>query len=193
MAAADLLCRRVQGFTMVEMLVVIALVAIVLGLAAPSLVRLSKAAAISSGVDQFLADIRFARSEAVVRGGGVVMCRSITPELPQATCSSTPGSEGWASGWIVFHDLNNDGARDADEHLLRVQAGHQRIGTIATDGTSTVLRFSAAGRLLAPGSVASLHFGGAEIDADIRRVVCVNAGGRARIAGDGTASSGVEG
>ena len=178
---------------MVEVLVVIALVAILLSLAAPSFARLSKAAAISSGVDRFLADVRFARSEAVARGGGVVLCRSDAPEVAEATCSTSASAEGWASGWIVFHDLNNDGARNTGEQLLRIQARHERIGTIASGGTSTILRFSAVGRLIAPGSTSSLQFGGADLDAGVRRVVCVGAGGRARIAGDGTVTCSAEG
>lgn len=174
-------------------MVVITLVAIAMSLAAPSFTRLAKAAAISSGVNEFLADIRFARSEAVRRGGGVVLCRSAEPESAEPTCAGSQSNEGWASGWIVFHDLGNDGARDAGDQLLRVHARHPRIDTIATGGTPTIFRFSATGRLVAPGSAASLRFGGEDLDSDMRRVVCVNAGGRARIAGDGTATCGEDG
>ena len=176
------------GFTLVELMVVITLVALVLSLAAPSFSRLASAAAISSGVNQFLADMRFARSEAVRRGGGVILCRSDAPESSEPTCSASPAPQGWASGWIVFHDLDGNGERNTGEYLLRVQARHSGIESIATGGTPTTFRFGATGRLLAPGPVASLHFGGTTLQADLRRVVCVNAAGRARIAGDGTAS-----
>lgn len=174
-------------------MVVVALVAVIVTLAAPTFTRLSNAAAISSGVNQFMADIRFARSEAVRRGGGVVLCRSDDPESPVAGCSTGLAAEGWASGWIVFHDLDVDGIRDAGEELLRVQGRSTTVDTIATGGTPTVFRFGATGRLLAPGSVASLHFGGSDLDADIRRVVCISPAGRARIAGDGTVDCGAEG
>lgn len=174
-------------------MVVVTLVALILTLAAPSFARLARSAAISSGVNQFLADMRFARSEAVRRGGGVILCRSDEPESPGAACSAGPGNQGWASGWIVFHDLDGNGVRNGDESLLRIQAPHSGIDTISTGGTPTTFRFGATGRLLAPGQIASLHFGGTGLDAEIRRVVCVSAGGRARIAGDGTATCGVEG
>lgn len=176
---------------MVELMVVITLLAIVLALAAPSFTRLGKAAAITSAVNQFLADMRFARSEAVRRGGGVVMCRSDEPESSSATCSAAATSEGWATGWILFHDRNNDGVRDATDPLLRIQARHPRIDSI--EGTPTTFRFGATGRLLAPGPVGNLHFGGSNLDTAIRRVVCITAAGRARIAGDGTANCGTEG
>ena len=185
--------KQRRGFTLVELMVVVTLVALILTLAAPSFACLAKAAAISSGVDQFLADMRFARSEAVRRGGGVILCRSDEPESPVATCSAGPASHGWASGWIVFHDLDGNGERNGDEGLLRIQARLSGIDTIATGGTPTLFRFGATGRLVAPGSIASLHFGSTDLDAQVRRVVCVTAGGRARIAGDGTAACGVEG
>lgn len=180
------------GFTLVELMVVVTLVALVLTLAAPSFARLASAAAISSGVNQFLADMRFARSEAIRRGGGVVLCRSDEPESSNPTCASTLAAQGWATGWIVFHDGDGNGTRNGAEDLLRVQARQSGIDAIATGGTPTIFRFGATGRLLAPGPIASLQFGGPGIQADIRRVVCVNAGGRARIAGDGNASCGSE-
>ncbi|TFZ06077.1 pilus assembly protein [Ramlibacter henchirensis] len=174
---------------MVELLVVLVLLAIIISLAAPSFARLSSAAAISSGVNQFMADMRFARSEGIRRGGGVVLCRSDDPESPATACAGGAPAD-WVTGWIVFHDLDGDGARDADEQVLRVQARPAGIDSIAADGTPTVFRFAATGRLLVPGSFSSLRFGSANLPADIRRIVCVAPGGRARIAGDGGASCG---
>ena len=185
--------RSTAGFTLVELMVVVSLLAILMGLAAPSFARLAKAAAISSAVNQFLADMRFARSEAVRRGGGVVLCRSEDPESAEPTCSSSLDSAGWASGWIVFNDINGNGERNPDEGLIRIQARQTGVESIATGGTPTVFRFGATGRLLAPGPIASLQFGGSNVEADIRRVVCVNAGGRARLAGNGSATCGAEG
>jgi type IV fimbrial biogenesis protein FimT len=181
---------RGRGFTVNELLVVLALIAVIMGLAVPSFARMASAAAITSGVNQFLADVRFARSEAIRRGGGVVLCLSENPESDLATCAPSPGAPGWATGWIVFHDRNGDGNRTTGEDLLRVHGRSAGIESIATDGTPTQLRFSAIGRLVVPGPITSLHFGAPALEADIRRVVCVGPGGRARIAGDGAASCG---
>lgn len=178
----------VHGFTVTELLVVIFILAVVMGLAVPSFARMANAAAISSGVNQFMADVRFARSEAIRRGGGIVLCRSENPEASDSTCAAGAGSLGWASGWIVFHDIDGNGDRGALETLLRAQGRNAGIESIATDGTPTLLRFTAIGRLTAPGAVSALRFGAPTLSADIRRVVCVGPGGRARIAGDGTAT-----
>jgi len=188
-AYARLLRGPARGFTMVELLVVLVLLAIIMSLAAPSFARLSAAAAISAGVNEFMADMRFARSEGIRRGGGVVLCRSDDPESPAAACAAGVQAN-WVTGWIVFHDLDGDGARDGDEPLLRVHARPGGIDSIAADGSPTAFRFTATGRLLVPGSFSSLRFGSDSLPADIRRLVCVAPGGRARIAGDGAASCG---
>lgn len=184
---------------MVELLVVIAIAAILTTLAVPSFQRLIQSNAMSSGVNSFLADLRFARSEAMRRGGGVVMCRSDAPEVTKATCGSGsgPGGNGWVSGWIIFYDRNNNGDRnynanpDLDDTILRVQSPLTSLGSVlqTTGGSSTKFVFTATGRLknLSSG-VVTLQFGGDNYSNDLQRTVCVSLGGRGRIAGDGYAS-----
>ena len=186
--------HRSHGLTLVELMVVLAIVAILATLAVPSFARLIQTTVVSSNVNGFLADLRFARSESIRRGGGVVMCRSDAPEAGVPACAgdAAPGGNGWVSGWIIFHDLDNDAAKGPAEPLLRVQAPITSMNAI-TDGNaiSTKLRFTANGRLLQPDAATTLLFGARPVFAsDVQRTVCVNPGGRARIAGDGTAACG---
>ena len=71
--------NKSHGFTLLELMVVLAIVAILTMLAAPSFTRLIQSITMSSTVNTFLADMRYARSESIRRGGGVVMCRSDDP------------------------------------------------------------------------------------------------------------------
>ena len=178
--------RKPRGVTLPELLIVTAIVGLITTLAVPSFQRFIKGNAISSGVDTFMADLRFARSEAVKRGGVVVMCRSDKPEVLKPTCG-TGSTLGWQSGWIVYHDLNGNGNRTANETLLRVQTPLTAIDSIAETGAATKFKFSPTGRLNLTSST-SLQFGGNRVANDLQRVVCVNLSGRARIAGDGTKS-----
>ena len=187
--------KKPGGFTLIELMVVMAIVAVLVTLAAPSFTRQIQSTQISNGVNTFMSDLRFARSQAIRLGGMVVMCRSDAPEAANPTCGSGsgPGGNGWVSGWIIFQDLNNNGNRNAGEPILRVQAANTSINSIAEAGasSSTKIKFTATGRLLNLSSATQFQFGGNPTFAnDVQRVLCVSLGGRARIAGDGLASCG---
>jgi type IV fimbrial biogenesis protein FimT len=186
--------RNSRGFTLVEVLVVVTIAAILTTLAAPSFTRLIQSTTISSNVNTFMADLRFARSEAIRLGGAVVMCRSDDPELTNPTCGtgSGPGGNGWVSGWIIFQDLNNNGAKATAEPLLRVQSRITSMDSIVEAGgsSSTSIRFTATGRLLNLSSATQIQFGGGNYPNEVQRVLCVSLGGRARIAGNGLSACG---
>lgn len=183
-----------RGFTLIELMVTIAIAAILITLAAPSFKGLIQSNAMSSTVNIFMTDLRYARSEAIRRGGTVVMCRSDAPEANNPTCGSGSGPDGngWVSGWIIFYDLNGNGSKTAADPLLRVQGPISSVDSIVEGGagSSTKFRFTGTGRLLNLSSATSLQFGGGDFSNDRQRKVCVSLGGRARIAGDGTTSCG---
>jgi type IV fimbrial biogenesis protein FimT len=180
-----------RGLTLVELLVTLSLLGLCATLAAPSFKRTLQSRAVDSSVSNFMSDLRYARSEAARRGGAVVVCHSDAPETPQATCSTgaaTKGS-GWAGGWIVFHDLDRNGVRNAGEEVLRAQTTHASIDAITVSGQSTKVIFNALGRLENLNYATTLRFGGdSRFASSVQRVVCVSLSGRARIAGDGSAS-----
>lgn len=193
--------RKQRGFTLIELLVVLTLAAILLSLAAPSFSRLISATRITGAVNTFMGDLRFARSEAIRLGGTVTMCRSSNPETTNTsgpTCGNG-SAVGWESGWIIFRDQNSDATRDydadttLDDRVLRIQGPLTSIDSIGESGAATKFRFTATGRLLSVGSATEIQFGGADFDNSLQRVVCVNLGGRARIAGNGTTSCGSNG
>jgi len=168
---------------MIELMVVIAIVAILTVIAIPSFKNLIQSNTMTGAVNTFLADMRFARSESIRRGGAVAMCRSENPEAAVPTCGTGSGV-GWESGWIIFQNLNNGSTRSADEPLLRVQGPLTSINTIAEPGAATVFKFTATGRLTT-GALTHLTFGSPPMYAtDAQRIVCVSVGGRARIALD---------
>lgn len=187
--------RGSRGFTLIELMVVIAIAAVLVMIAAPSLRRMSLSNTISSNVNVYMSDMRFARSEAVRRGGAVVMCRSDDPEAGTPACGTGagPNNMGWASGWIIFHDLNNSGQFAGEDELLRVQVPISAINSIAeANGGSTAFSFTATGRLRSSTQVTQLQFGATTMfDQTVQRVVCVALSGRTRLAnGDGSATCG---
>jgi type IV fimbrial biogenesis protein FimT len=188
--------RAYHGFTLLELMVVVAIVAILSMLAAPSLTRLMQSNTISSNVNTFMADLRYARSESIRRGGSVVMCRSDVPEAVNPVCNTTAGphGKGWVSGWLVFVDSDNSVDKASSELLLRLQSPLRGMDSITENdiNASTKFRFTATGRLFNASSATSIQFGGNVFASDVRRILCINPGGRARIAGDGNASCGAD-
>lgn len=181
--------KKSRGFTLIEVLVTVAILAVLIGLAAPSFVGLIQARAITNNVNSFMADMRYARSESIRRGGKVVMCRSNLPETTQACNGTTGATNGWVTGWIIFHDLNGNGAHDSGETLLRAQSPITDLDSIVDSSSTPKYKFSfgANGRLPVA-NAATLQFGGADFENSKQRVICVSVGGYARIAGDGYAS-----
>jgi type IV fimbrial biogenesis protein FimT len=180
-----------RGLTLIELLISMTLFGILTTLAAPSFNRLMQSRVVESGVNTMLSDLRFARSEATRRGGSVVVCQSDAPDNPQASCGAASGanSAGWAKGWIIFQDVDHNGIRNAGEEVMRAQTTHASLDAITASGQSTKVVFNALGRLENLNYATTLRFGSeGRFGSTLQRVVCVSLSGRARIAGDGSAS-----
>ena len=107
--------NRQRGFTLTELIVVSAIVAILLGIAIPSYKYISTSYRMSAEVNGLLGDLQFARSEALKEGNGVTACVS----SDGASCT---GGADWSPGWIVFSDPNANATVDGGERLLKVQS-----------------------------------------------------------------------
>ncbi|MBT8145032.1 MAG: GspH/FimT family pseudopilin, partial [Gammaproteobacteria bacterium] len=107
-----------RGFTLLELLFAIAVVAIVLSLGIPSFQSSVRNSKLTASVNDMVASMQVARSEAIKRRAPVVICTSngATNEA-DANCDAA----AWENGWLVFADDNNNGSRDADEILLRLE------------------------------------------------------------------------
>lgn len=131
--------RLSSGFTMVELMVVVAIVGILTAVAVPSFTSYLARQQLRDQTSAFARAVNLARVEAVKRGRNVMVCRSNAPEaLPRPACGTHAGN--WASGWVVFADDNNNGAIDATETVIRVQPGWTNSGIINSNGNGR-LRF----------------------------------------------------
>jgi type IV fimbrial biogenesis protein FimT len=167
-----------RGFTIVEAMVVIAITAILIGLAAPSMRSLIERNGVSQSLDSMLSSLSFARAEAIKRGVPVTMCRSANPEASTPQCSS---DVAWNTGWLVFVDFGGDGSFDAakGDILLRAQGGLQKNGTVVQIGNYASLQFLPTGT--SKPFIVSFLFQSPSTPPSIVRIVCLSSGGRARV------------
>ncbi len=121
--------RRCGGWTMVELLAVLALMVVLQTTAVPALSAALDARRLSAVTHSLYFSLQLSRSEAIKRGGRVVLCKS----ADGLACNRT-GS--WAQGWIVFHDVNNNAQVDADEAIL--QREQALSGSVRLSGNTPV-------------------------------------------------------
>lgn len=104
------------GFTAVELMVVVSIVAILAALAGPSFTPLIENWRVRESAEQLQATLYYARSEAIKRGGQVVI-----QKIPNNTngCSNAKETNEWGCGWIVCHDTNGSGTCTGADPVLQ--------------------------------------------------------------------------
>ncbi len=171
--------------TLVETLVALALLAILTSLAAPSFQSLFAKRAAGAAADAFVADMRFARSEALKRNTPIVLCRS----TDGISCSGL--NSAWKDGWLVFTDDNANSQVDASEEVLRVQ---QALPAVASMGHPTAnsdvpsFRFRATGIASGANSL-MLVTPTAASSSTLARLVCISSTGRASLTKPGSTAA----
>lgn len=114
--------KPISGFTLIELMVTVVVVSILSALAVPSMRTFIQNSRITTQANEFIADLNFARSEAIKRAANVTVCKSDNPTDATPTCSVA--GTNWGVGRIVFVDsaIGADGQYDdATEDLLRVR------------------------------------------------------------------------
>ena len=107
--------KRLAGFTIIELMITLALVAVILTVGVPAFKGLMERNRLTANINSFVSSLALARSEAVKRKQRVVVCAS----NDGSTCKTD--NSGYETGWIVYvESISENGARDNGEELLWV-------------------------------------------------------------------------
>lgn len=170
--------RDSRGFTAIELMTVVAVLAILAALAAPSFTPLVERWRVRQAVEGFQSSMYYARSEAIKRGGNVMLRK-----LPNNTnkCATASGSNDWGCGWQVLScsSINASGTCAGAEVLQRFDAPANLQITRKSGGQS--IKLNRWG--LVDGTWVGFSFvpDGKSTSDPAALGVCLSAGGRMRV------------
>ena len=115
--------KRVNGFTLIELVVTMAVAAILVAVAVPNMRTFIQNGRINTQTNDLIGDVSLARNEAIKR-------RLVTGICKSTNGTSCAGGGDWNGGRIIFVDLNRDSAWDANDLVLRFRGP---LSSTATD------------------------------------------------------------
>lgn len=122
--------RAARGFTLIELMVVLALVGILVTLAAPSFVQFQRNSRLRTVSSSLVSAINMARSEAMKR---------------QKFTFVMPKDGGWNAGWDVFVDMDNSLDLTAADVRLGAQSDKPSDVGVTVTTTLPYVMFSGSG------------------------------------------------
>jgi type IV fimbrial biogenesis protein FimT len=139
--------RKITGFTLIELMVTLAVAAIALGIAIPSFNQTMRNNSSNALGNEFSTALNYARSEAIKRAKRVSICAS-------SNGTSCLAANNWKQGWLVFVD---DAAADNTANptvgtVLRYWSNinPQAVVNVQISGSATdvsFVRFNSTGAL----------------------------------------------
>lgn len=123
------------GFTLTELLIVLALVAILTTAAIPASNRWIASHRLETGLQTMLRSLALARSEAVKRAGRVSLLNS---------------GNGWEEGWIVFYDYDGNALLTGDDEIIWQQASTKGIRIKGNASVQNLITYRSDGVTVLP-------------------------------------------
>ena len=165
---------RAGGMTLIELMVALAVAALVVALGAPTMLRMLARHAIAAQAEELQDAVRIGRNEAMKRSGPVILCR--TDATSPGHCAG--GSGNWQT-WILFADVTRAGAFAAGDPILRDHSEASNRMTVTSETASvrfesTGIAHSDTGNAVFVLNPTGRNADGAGGDGPLTRRVCVN-------------------
>ena len=176
--------RRRPGFTLIELVTVLAVAAILAALALPSFRQFVVGSKLSTLSNELIGAFMYARTEAITRNKRITICaRDAASTATSRKCATAGGA--WEQGWIIYVD---DGATvnqvDSGEQILRYRERLDDGYTIRNNcagGAIRYLSWNSGGQprgSFTGGDLVVAAIGGS---AKEQRHLCLARGGRIRV------------
>ncbi|MGH8157925.1 MAG: GspH/FimT family pseudopilin [Rhodanobacter sp.] len=126
---------RQSGVTLIEQIMVLAIIAVLTGIAAPPLRQLLSRNQLQVAQTDFIAALQHTRGTAITSGKRTLFC----PSSDGRRCSN---ETRWDGGWLIGHDADRD--NQPDNGPLRTGRGYDKINILGDSGRPLV-RFQSDG------------------------------------------------
>jgi len=110
--------KKHSGFTILELVITVAIVAVLVAFAAPAVFDMVKNNRLRGQAFELVNAINLARGEAAKYKLPTVLCRVANPTASLPQCN-TGTANTWTTGYILFVDADDDAQLDSSETLLR--------------------------------------------------------------------------
>ena len=132
--------RRTAGFTLIELATTLSVMAILAGIAAPSLAGFLERQRASAAINSLMTHMALARMSAITRNRRAVLC-------PSSNGNECETSTDWSAGWMLFMDDDGNRMADASDEIVRVdlEPTSRHLRVISTTGRPQ-LRYLPDGR-----------------------------------------------
>ncbi len=129
--------KRNPGFTLIEMMITVVVLAILLTIAVPNFRAFILNNRLTTQANEFLTSLQLARSEAIKRGAVPV----------RITATSAAADNEWGGGWRIWFDTDDDGVQDAGEETIRTVEAFAGGNKLDSSGGVAVFTYNSDGSI----------------------------------------------
>jgi len=140
--------KNENGFTLIELMITLAIAATLVTIGVPSLQDFVMNNRLTTHANDFIGAVQLARSEAIKRQRSTELCISTTFASSPPTCT---GGKDWTAGWIVWSDIDRDTNVSADE-VIQVHEAFAGNATL-TSAAKSQFRYDSIGLVDAGGAL----------------------------------------
>lgn len=133
-----------NGFTLIELMIVLSIASILTFQIVPSFARLIQSMRISTAVSNMERTLRIARSAALLRREPIRIC----PSEDGYWCSN---NNDWSTGWITYVDRNGEATRNPEDNIIATQGPYKQVSIYYNRGSRVSV--NALGRITRSGTI----------------------------------------